>query len=97
MQRALRRRASTIKRHYRLKALSDMSATTKHCLGGGVGLAAGKRRMPAETFPSCRVDTIAPGSRRRPPRSGLMRVQRRNPVAVEPRVGRPTVREAGIP
>lgn len=50
--------------------------------------------MPAGTFPSRRVDTIAPGSRRRPPRSGLMRVQRGNPVAVQPRAGRPTVREA---
>jgi hypothetical protein len=53
--------------------------------------------MPAGTFLSRRVDTIAPGSRRRPPRSGLMRVQRGNPVEVQPvAAGRPTVRKAEL-
>ncbi len=68
------------------------------CCGWGVGLAAAKRRVPAGTFPSCRVDTTAPGSRRRPPRSGLTRGQRGNPVGVRPAgvAGRPTVREAEL-
>jgi hypothetical protein len=77
----------------------DCRAPADGCCGGGVGLAAGKRRVPVGTFLSCRVDTIAPGSRRRPPRSGLMRVQRGNPVEVRPRkvaAGRPTVREAEV-
>lgn len=75
----------------------DCRALADVCCGGGVGLAAGKRRVPAGTFLLRWEDTTAPGSRRRPSRSGLMRAERDNPVVVQPRVdgaGRPTVREA---
>jgi hypothetical protein len=63
---------------------------------GGVGLAAGKQRVPGGRLTSDREDTTAPGSRRHPPRSGLTRGERGNPVEVPPSnetVGRPTVRD----
>jgi hypothetical protein len=67
------------------------------CCGGGVGLATEKQRVPVGTFLSDREDTTAPGQRRHPPRSGLTRGKRGNPVEVRPSVatvGRPTVRNA---
>jgi hypothetical protein len=77
----------------------DCGSPADGCCGGGSGLAAVKWRMPAGTLLSCRVDTIAPGSRRRPPRLGLMRVQRGNPVEVQARMpvaGRPSVSGAEL-
>src|SRR6266542_1523453 len=76
----------------------DCGSPADGCCGGGSGLAAVKWRMPAGTLLSCGVDTIAPGSRRRTPRLGLMRGQRGNPVEVRPEAvaGRPSVSGAEL-
>ena len=48
----------------------------------GAGLAAGKRQATAGDFAPAVENTAAPGFREHPPRPGLDRVERDNPVGV---------------
>jgi hypothetical protein len=63
-------------------------------LRAGLPLRLRRRRLVTRSQP---WEHRAPGYRERPPRSGLGRVERDNPVGVQALPGRPTVREVELP